>query len=71
MVAMRPSSSGGMVGAHSANLGVGLEHVDLYEVRREKEFALVSRAHNYLALLVQQMRANAKRNDAASTMRAR
>ena len=46
------------------------EYVDLHEVWREKERALVSRAHNYLALLVQQMRADTKRNDAASTMRA-
>ena len=69
--ARRPSSSGGMGGAPSASLRAELEHVDLHEVRREKEFALVSRAHNYLALLVQQMQADAKWHDAASTMRAR
>ena len=49
---------------------VDCEHVDLHEVRREKERALVSRAHNYLVLLVQQMRADTKWHDAASTMRA-
>ena len=47
------------------------EYVDLHEVWREKERALVSRAHNYLVLLVQQMRADTKRNDAASAIRAR
>ena len=46
------------------------ENVDLHEVRREKERALVSRAHNDLVLLVQQMQADAKWHDAASTMRA-
>lgn len=47
------------------------EHVDLHEVRREKERTLVPRAHNDLVLLVQQMQADAKWHDAASTMRAR
>lgn len=47
------------------------EYVDLHEVWREKERALVSRAHNDLVLLVQQMQADAKWHDAASTMRAR
>lgn len=43
----------------------------MHEVWREKERALVSRAHNDLVLLVQQMQADAKWHDAASTMRAR
>ena len=47
------------------------EDVDLHEVRREKERALVSRAHNDLVVLVQQMQADTKRYDAASTIRAR
>lgn len=47
------------------------EHVDLHEVRREKERTLVSRAHNDLALLVQQMRADTKWHYADSAMRAR
>lgn len=46
------------------------EYVDLHEVWREKERALVSRAHNYLVLLVQQMQADTKRYDAASAIRA-
>ena len=71
MAAKRPSLSGGMGAVPSASLRAELEHVDLHEVRREKERALVSRAHNYLALLVQQMRADTKRNDAASAIRAR
>ena len=71
MAARKPSLSGGMGDALSASLRAELEHVDLHEVRREKERALVSRAHNYLALLVQQMRADTKRNDAASAIRAR
>ena len=71
MAAKRLSLSGGMGDALSASLRAELEHVDLHEVRREKERALVSRAHNDLALLVQQMRADTKRNDAASAMRAR
>ena len=47
------------------------EHVDSHEVRREKVRALVSRAHNDVVLLVQQMQADAKWDNAASTMRAR
>ena len=46
------------------------DYDDLHEVRREKEFALVSRANNHLVLLAQQMQADAKWNNAASTMRA-
>ena len=60
-----------MCGAPSAKWKGVVVHVDLHEVWREKERALVSRAHNYLALLVQQMQADAKWHDAASTMRAR
>ena len=70
MAAKRLSSSGGMGAVPSASWMEAMND-DLHEVRREKERALVSRAHNYLALLVQQMRADTKRNDAASTMRAR
>jgi len=34
------------------------EYVDLHEVRREKERALVSGAHHNVVLLVQSMREN-------------
>lgn len=71
MAARKPSLSGGMGDALSASLRAELEHVDLHEVRREKERTLVSRAHNDLVLLVQQMQADAKWHDAASAMRAR
>ena len=71
MAAKRLSLSGGMGDALSARLRAELEHVDLHEVRREKERTLVSRAHNDLVLLVQQMQADAKWHYAASTMRAR
>ena len=54
----------------STNRRMDCEHVDLHEVWREKERALVSRANNHLVLLVQQMQADAKWHDAASTMRA-
>ena len=43
----------------------------MHEVWRGKGTALVSRAHNDLVLLVQQMQEDTKWHDAASTMRAR